>query len=255
VVVDELGHRVEIAVGGVLEAGEHRPQAFVVFRLGGRGDGAERAAVEAAAEGDDLVLHAVGAEANELDRRLVGLGAGIAEERLAAEAPLGEEPGPFPLGLGVPGVGDMNQPRDLILHRLHDRRRAVAEEVASPAGEEIKVLAPLGIPDLRSGPALEADREAPVVGDDIPVEGVDHRFCGGTVGVDGGHTELLNWGILESSEGGAGKSGGNRHVWGRATRCSPRGSKRRGHRRGPARCRRRWWCRSPEGANGAAGRR
>jgi len=44
----------------------------------------------------------------------------------------------------------------------------VAEEVASPAGEEIEVLAPLGIPDLRSGPALEADREALVVGDDIP---------------------------------------------------------------------------------------
>ena len=213
VVVDELRHRVEIAVGGVLEAGQHRPEAFMVFRLGSRGHAAERAAVEAAAEGDDLVLHAVGAEADELDRRLVGLGAGTAEESLAAEAPLGEEPGPFPLGLGVPGIGDRDQPRDLVLHRLHDRRRAVAEEVASPAGEEIEVLAPLGIPDLRSGPALEADREALVVGDDIPVEGVDHRFRGGTVGVDGGHTGLLNWGHSSRRNGERGSAEGIDTFW------------------------------------------
>ena len=261
VVVDELRHRIEIAVGGVLEAGKHRPQALVVFRLGGGGDGAERAAVEAAAEGDDLVLHAVGAEANELDRRLVGLGAGIAEERLSAEAPLGEEPGPFPLGLGVPGVGDMDQPRDLLLHCLDDRRRAMAEEVAAPAREEIEILTPLGIPDLRSHAAFEADREPPVIGDDVAVEGVDHRLRGGTVSLDGGHTGLLNWGdwSRRNKTGVVGtrraKEGGS-DAFGRGpTRRSPRGSRRRGRRRGRARCRRRWWCRSPAGANGGDGRR
>ena len=54
-VVDQPGHGVEIAEGGVDEAGHQRPQALVIFGLGRGGQRAERAAVEAAFEGDDLV--------------------------------------------------------------------------------------------------------------------------------------------------------------------------------------------------------
>ena len=48
VVVDELLDGVEIAVRGVLEAGQHRPEALVVFGLGGGRHAAHGAAVEAA---------------------------------------------------------------------------------------------------------------------------------------------------------------------------------------------------------------
>ena len=84
-VVDEPLHGGEVAVRGILKAGEHRPEALVVFRLGGRRHAAHGAAVKAPLEGDDLVLLAVGPEPHELDRRLVGLGARVAEEGLAAE--------------------------------------------------------------------------------------------------------------------------------------------------------------------------
>ena len=47
---------------------------------------------------------------------------------------------------------------DLLLHRLDDRRRAVAQQVAAPAGEEIEIAVALGVPDVR---ALAADQARP----------------------------------------------------------------------------------------------
>ena len=109
-VVDQPRHGVEIAERGVDEAGHQRPEALVVFRLSGGGDRAHRAAVEAALERDDLVAAFGGVvQPGELDRRLVGLGAGIAEERLAAETPFRKGLGPKPLQLGVPRVRHVDQ--------------------------------------------------------------------------------------------------------------------------------------------------
>ena len=131
---------------GVLEARHDRAEAFVILRLGGRGDAAKRAAMEASLEGDDLVAGAIAAKPHEFDRRLVGLGAGVAEEGLAAKRPLRKQLGPAALRLDVPGVGNMNQRGDLLLHGLDHRLGAVAEEVAAPAGKEIEVDVALGVP-------------------------------------------------------------------------------------------------------------
>ena len=75
VLVDEPLHGCEIAVRGVLEAGHHRPEARVVFRLGGGRNAPHRAAMKAAGEGDDLISLPLRPQPDELNGRLVGLGA------------------------------------------------------------------------------------------------------------------------------------------------------------------------------------
>src|SRR2546422_2370912 len=66
-----------------------------------------RSAVERAREGDDLGLP--GPLARELERRLVRLGARIAEEHAARERPRHELLGEPLAGLGAVQVGDVNR--------------------------------------------------------------------------------------------------------------------------------------------------
>src|SRR5437763_850103 len=65
--VDEAGGGVQVAVGGVAEAGEQRLQPLVVLGLARRAQGAERAAVEAVQRGDDLVAAGLAVQPGELD--------------------------------------------------------------------------------------------------------------------------------------------------------------------------------------------
>ena len=106
----------------------------------------------------------------QLDRRLVGLGAAVAEEALAAERPLGECLGERSLGFHVPGIGHVDQLPDLVANRLDDPGRAMAEQVAAPAREEVEVAVPFGIPDPRAFAPDQTDRVPPVIGDHIPIE-------------------------------------------------------------------------------------
>src|SRR4029077_15637104 len=67
-----------------------RPEAVAALRLAGDAERAERAAVEAVLERDDLGPLGLGARddliaARQLQRRLVRLGAGVAEERTPVE--------------------------------------------------------------------------------------------------------------------------------------------------------------------------
>ena len=55
--------------------------------------------------------------AHELDRRLVGLGAGVAEEHGPAQRARRQALGQRAVRLGVEEVGDVHQPPDLLLHR------------------------------------------------------------------------------------------------------------------------------------------
>ncbi len=149
-VVDQPGHGVQVAERGVDEAGHQRPEPLVVLRLrGGRGR-AQRAAVEAALEGDDLVALLGRVQPGELDGRLVGLGARVAEERLAAETPLRQRLGPQALQFGVPGVGHVDQLAQLLADGLDHRRRTMAQQIAAPAAEQVEIAVPLGVPDVRS---------------------------------------------------------------------------------------------------------
>ena len=106
----------------------------------------------------------------ELDRRFVRFRARVAEERLAAEAPLGKHLGPAALGFGVPGVGHVDQLGHLLLHRLDDSRRTVAQQIAAPAGEEVEIPPALVVPDVRPLAADERHREPLVVRHDVLFE-------------------------------------------------------------------------------------
>ena len=87
----DVGDGVQVVVGDVGEAGHHRLEARVILGLGRRRERGVGPAVEAALHRDDLEpARGVPVGPGELDGRLVGLGAAVAEEALAAERPLRE---------------------------------------------------------------------------------------------------------------------------------------------------------------------
>ena len=142
----------------------------MVFRLGrGRG-GPQRPAVEPALERDDLVALLGRVQAGQLDRRLVGFGARVAEERLAVKTPLGERLGPAALQLGVPSVGHVDQLAQLLADRLDHRRRAMSQQIAAPTVEQVEVAVPLRVPHVRSLAPHQADGKAIVVGNYVTLE-------------------------------------------------------------------------------------
>ena len=116
--------------------------------------------MEGAVDDDDVAAGA--GLADELERGLVGLGAGVAEEDAPVEARLSEARGEAHGGLGVVEVADVHQPPGLLAHGLHDPRVAVAEVGHGDAAEAVEVLLTLGVPQARARAAHELDREARV---------------------------------------------------------------------------------------------
>ena len=94
--IDQPGHGLEVAEGGIAEAGQQRLDALVVLRLAGGGERAEGSAMEAVEHGDDLVAAGLAVQAGQLDGGLVRLGAAVAEEALA-----------FPAGAFAEGLGQL----------------------------------------------------------------------------------------------------------------------------------------------------
>src|SRR5439155_3384141 len=116
---------------------------------------------------DDLVA-ALTVQPGQLDGRLIRLRAGVAEEALTAPAgPPRQRLGQQALRRRVPGVRHVDQLGDLLLHRLDDARRAVAEQAAAPAGEEVEVAIALRVPDSGAFAAHQADRVSGVVTDHV----------------------------------------------------------------------------------------
>ena len=161
----ELREVVEIDVP---EARGQRLEAFLVLRLRGRGDRGQRAAVETAAEGDDdatlggAALRACPL-ARELDRRLVGLGA-----RVAQEHPLGETRGLRQFGgeahrrLAVEDIAGVPEAAGLLGQHRHEAGVAVPEATHRDAGGEVDELAALDVPHATAKAACEHDVTRPV---------------------------------------------------------------------------------------------
>ena len=154
----------------------------MIFRLGGRRRGGERAAVKAAAKGDDLVPLLRRVQSSELDSGLVGLLTRVTEERLPAETSLGESLCPLPLGLGIPSVRHVNKCRDLLLHGPHDRLGAMAQQIAPPTGKKIQIAIAVAVPDVRSLAPHEHDRKSRVIGNDELAKLLDDFVANGRVG-------------------------------------------------------------------------
>ena len=142
------------------DARDERLERRPLRRLAGDRERAHRAPVERAFERDELGLP--GRLARPLDRRLDRLGARVAEERVRAAEPVGEQPGELLHRLGRVEVRDVPEPLELLLRGLERRRVAVAEADDGDPGDEVEVaLAVVG--DQPAALAVdERDREAGV---------------------------------------------------------------------------------------------
>jgi len=150
--------RVEVVELGVGEAGHEGFEALLVLRLAGGGHGGERPAVERVLHGDDLVPAVHGAPlAGELEEALVGFGAGVAEEDLAAEGESGNLLGQPGLELVVEQVRAVHQRAGLLGDGGDDGGMAVADVVDGDAGHEIEVFLAGVVPDGHARAAHEGE--------------------------------------------------------------------------------------------------
>ena len=157
---------VEIVEGHQVEALRHWAEALVELLLAGRGDGSERAAVEAALDRDDaeaLRLALVGIMfADELDAAFDRLEAGIAEEDRVREAVLDQTtPGSFLVG-DIVQVRGMPKPAGLVLERGDKAGMGVAESGHGDPAAEVQEPPPVGREEPGSLAFLESDVPVPI---------------------------------------------------------------------------------------------
>ncbi len=167
-VVDGGGERLDVAVGDEGDVTRQRLEGLAVGRLRRQGQRAHGATVEGALGRDQP---GPAGAAGELQGRLVGLGAGVAEEDPPvcpleeSQEPLGEPH----LRLGGEEVGDVPERRQLGRDGLDDRRVRVAERVDRDAAEQVDVLLAVGVPH----PGTHTTRERQC----RRTEGVHHGRC------------------------------------------------------------------------------
>ena len=158
--------RFEIGKRHLVEAFDHRPEAFEIFLLAAGGERRQRAAVKGALERDDAVALRLAAHrlifARHLDRAFHRLGAGIGEEHHVREARRAQPPGQ-PLGLGdAVEIGNVPDLLGLLGDRLHQMRMGVAERVDRHPRGEIEVALAVGGDQPRALAALEREIDAGV---------------------------------------------------------------------------------------------
>ena len=133
-----------IVVRDVDEAVRQRPERVGVFVLPAGGDRRKRSAVKRPGGGDDLerATSVPGAPlARQLDRRLVGFGAGVAEEDARGKRQLDEPPRQLDLRLGEVQVRGVDQLGRLPRHGGHDVGMRMTEEVDRDSRDEVEVPA------------------------------------------------------------------------------------------------------------------
>src|SRR5205807_10271552 len=148
-----------VVVGDEPDTGEKGLEALMVLLLSRGGEGRERPAVKRPGGGEDLVAPALLAAPppGELHRRLVRLGAAVAEEDALGKRMAAEEPSELGRWRRVVDVGGVEQLRGLRPDCVDDGRMAVAEVVDGEAGEEVEVALAVGVPQLGAAAAHEGD--------------------------------------------------------------------------------------------------
>ena len=135
---DDLLHRLEVAERHLVEALDHRAEAFEIFLLSAGRERRERAAVEGALEGDDAIALGLAVHrlelARGLDRAFHRLGAGIAEEHVVREALRAQPIGKLLLLGHAEQVGHVDRLVRLRGDRIRDLRMRMAERVDGDAG-------------------------------------------------------------------------------------------------------------------------
>ncbi len=151
--VDRRLQRVDVVVGDMAKPVRHREERLVLGRLAGSGQRRQRATVEAAERADDGVAAAAAELARQFQRRLVGLGAAVAEEHLPDGAGgLGEQrvdlDGRLGCLVGREEVADVHQRARLCRDHLRDAGIRVAECDHREPTEEVEVPLAVVVPQL-----------------------------------------------------------------------------------------------------------
>src|SRR4029077_1323237 len=129
------------------------------------------AAVEAAVRGDDDRAGGALVAADQLERRLVGLGGRVGEEPPAVGGQQREEAfGEGYLALVEEQVGGVGDGAYLAGHRLRERRVSVAERADRDAADEVGVLPAIGVPDPAALAAHQRQRRHAVGAHDRRLE-------------------------------------------------------------------------------------
>ena len=179
-VVQRSLHRPEVVVGHVLEPRHERLEAVTVLLLPGGGHRGEGAPVEGIPHRDDLVAIArevlAAVSPGQLEGRLVGFGARVAEEDPVAERVLAEKPGEMGLGRRMKEVGHVDQRPRRLPDGSRDPRMAVPERYDADPGGEIQVLAPIGIPDADPLATDQADGGPGIRRNVVPLGPLEERL-------------------------------------------------------------------------------
>ena len=166
----QLADSLQVIERGVIETGHQWANTLVVFRLSRRRGGPECSAVETVVKADDAVATGLGpVQSHQFQRPLDRLGPTVAKEGLSKPTSA-QRLGKLTLRFGVPGVGNVDQSRHLLLDGSDHPRRTMAQDVAAPAREQVEVPIPLGIPHRRSLTPHQANRVTAVVGDHVLLE-------------------------------------------------------------------------------------
>jgi len=172
-VLGEGAHGVQVVERHAHETRHERLEPGLYFAASRRRQGGERAAVKRLLHDHDRRLGdaaLVPVLARNLDRRLVGLQAGIAEEHLVQPGDLGEAVGGRLLHGNAKQVGGVHHPADLLGERARQPGVSIAKGVHRDAGEGVEILLARLVPEPHAFAAHEGHR-LPGVG----VHDVGHR--------------------------------------------------------------------------------
>ena len=164
----------EVVVRNPQEALDQRLETRLHLAVRRRAEGGEGAAVEAAFHDDDhrdVHLEAVPVQAGKLDRRLVRLCTGIAEECPAHPRDPPERVRQLFLGGDPVQVRGVHEAARLVAEGLRHRRVGVTETAHRDASDGIEVPASLLVPQPDAFPPIEGDRLAGV----RPHQGICHH--------------------------------------------------------------------------------
>ena len=163
VVLADGTDRGQVVEGDAHETGDERLETRLRLAVAGCRQRRQRAPVERMFHDDDVGavdVALVSVEARELDRRLVRLGAGVAEEHFVHAGQCGKAVGQFFRRRNAIEVGRVQQARRLPGDRSDQRRVIVAQRIDGDPGERVEVAAPLAIGDPASLTVSESHRQA-----------------------------------------------------------------------------------------------
>ena len=176
---ERLLHRRQVVEVGKVDARQQRFEPLVILGLPRRRDGADGAPVERIVEGEEAELASgdgVAPLAGELEGRLPGLGAGVAEEHAVGEGVFHQQLRQSCRGNRVVEVGHVHQLPRLFLDRLEDVVITVPEGVDRQAADEVEVAVAVEVEQVDPVAPFE-DEIGPVVRlQDVLVLLLDHFF-------------------------------------------------------------------------------